>query len=322
MDRPGVALRAASALWGAIAARTVARPLEVPLGQRVIAVGSAVLGGAGKTPVATALARELSIAGARCALVSHAYRASPARAREVMTSDQPSIVGDDALASARELEGAGVPVIVAPTRSAALRYAKERGADVVVIDGLIQASPRRVSDAVLVLDERSPWGSRRCPPVGDLRAPIDALLAAVDRTVVVADEADLADAPSALAPRASIRLASSINGAVASDGSRHELGAIRLRIAGLLLGIAHPERVVRALARRGIEPRVVVSLADHASFRGALEELSASVDVWLTTARCATKLPAHHRGAPILALEHRVDVRPLVRALLARPRPG
>src|SRR5262245_28436429 len=84
--------RAASRVWEAWRARAVARPLRFPDGARVIGVGGAVLGGAGKTPVAVALARAFAEHGDRPALVGHAYRARPERARIVQPDDRVEVV--------------------------------------------------------------------------------------------------------------------------------------------------------------------------------------------------------------------------------------
>jgi tetraacyldisaccharide 4'-kinase len=341
-DRPGYIGRAAAALFGAFAARGIARPIKLPKGLRVIGVGSAVLGGAGKTPLAAALALELAKTGARVSLVGHAYRAAPGLAREVRLSDSPEVVGDDALLSARLLEGSGVSVIVAEGREAALERARSLGADIAIADGLLQASPVRVADSILVLDAGAPWGSGRCPPLGDLRAPEEALLAASDLAVLLVDAASAgplppssarspADPPSPRAredqrpaPSSAIPLESSIEGAIDAAGRRHDLSALRPLRAGLLLAIAHPERVLRSLARRGITPCAVVTLADHASFAALLRRppqgaaFDVDVDVWLTTSRCATKLPVALGAAPVLALDHRIDASPLASALLSR----
>ena len=97
------AARAAAALWGALSARGLARPLALPPGVQVVGVGSAVLGGAGKTPLSIALARSLAGRGARVGLLGHAYRARPGRARVVQATDHLAEVGDDALTCARDL---------------------------------------------------------------------------------------------------------------------------------------------------------------------------------------------------------------------------
>lgn len=324
---PTLLRRAAASLWGAVASRGVRRPLVLPPGALTIGVGSAVLGGAGKTPIAVALARELARIGARVALVSHAYRASPRRAREVWPSDPPGEVGDDALASARLLAEDGVPVFVAPARQAAVDRARAWGAEVLILDGLLQAAPERLTDSILVLDALSPWGSGQCPPLGDLRAPREALLASSDHVLLVRALATAGSlSPAASGPPGAIEVTSAIHGAKDASGRHWDLASLRQLRAGLLVAVARPDRILRALALCGVEPTAVIALADHAAPTRA--ELAAAIvvarqggacteppDAWLTTARCATKLPPNMDGAPVLALDHRIDVAPLLHGL-------
>ncbi len=270
-----------------------------PAGLRVVGIGGATLGGAGKTPVAIAVARALA-ASVRVVLVAHAYLASPGRARRVDVNDEPGVVGDDALAAARALAGSGVDVVVAPTREAALRFASNR--DVAIVDGLLQASPRQVDHAVLVLDGDSPWGSGFCPPAGDLRAPRAALLAAADHVVSVGGASGV---------EGSIALGSAVESAVSRAEGEVRLAELRSRDLGVVLAVAHPERVLRSLAAAGVRARVVVRLADHARLDAA-KLARHRVDAWLTTERCATKLPDAIGLAPVFALRHVVDVAALV----------
>jgi tetraacyldisaccharide 4'-kinase len=305
---PGSLAGAASRAWAAWSARSLARPLRLPEEARVIGIGGAVLGGAGKTPVAIAIARALAERGERPALVSHAYRARPSRALVVQPHDRASLVGDDALASARALAGTSAAVIVAPRRQDALDHAAALGHRTIVIDGLLQASPRRLAASVLVLDARAPWGSGACPPAGDLRAPPSALLAAADLVAAVGDP------PSPSLPAAAIRVPSSLAGALSASDARTSIADLARARTGLLLAVAHPERVVTALAGAGVHPLVTLCLGDHdVPSRRVLDRASLEpVDLWLTTARCATKLPAELGRAPVLALDHRVDVAALV----------
>jgi len=169
--------------WGRVAARGVVRTLRLPEGARVFAVGGATLGGSGKTPLAIALAlRE------RAAIVGHAYRASPGRARWVSPDDDVAIVGDEALACARIIAraGGGARVAVAPTRQEAIDFAA-RDVHTLVLDGVAQTAPRRATCALLAVDAEEPWGAGAVPPLGDLRAPKDALFAASDATIAVRD---------------------------------------------------------------------------------------------------------------------------------------
>ena len=70
-----------SKAYEAVASTRLARPVTLPARVRVVGVGSAVLGGAGKTLVAIAYARRLAQAGMRVSFVGHGYGAHPREAR-------------------------------------------------------------------------------------------------------------------------------------------------------------------------------------------------------------------------------------------------
>jgi tetraacyldisaccharide 4'-kinase len=268
-------------------ARSVVRRLALPNHVRVVTVGGATLGGSGKTPLAIACAAHLA-AFDSVAFVGHAYRAAPRRPRVVRPEDDgvPE-VGDEALLAARALAPLRVPVVVAPRRRDALALAAQR-ARVLVVDGVAQTSPRRASLALLAVDAVEPWGrARAVPPAGDLRAPREALLAACDRIVAIGEGED-ADA----------RVVS--RGAW-QGGTLRSWGSLASARWGLLAALSRSDRVVSALARRGISLKSVVCVRDHGPFdRRALQACSratralgeARVDGWLVTPKCALHLPA------------------------------
>jgi tetraacyldisaccharide 4'-kinase len=256
--------RAFEAAWVRAAKRRLVKPLAWREGARVVAIGGATLGGSGKTPLAIACVRALTESGARVALVGHAYRARASKrgaARVVTLADAVDEVGDEALACARALPG--VPVVVAPTRQAALDLALTL-ADVAVLDGVHQTAPR-ASLALLAVDARAPWGSGACPPRGDLRASRDALVALADLVVPVAGISRGAFVEGQLVPWERIR---------------------GLRV-GLVTALARPGRVLAMLASHDVDPAVVRTFSDHG--RGRVPS-SAAVDLWLTTAKCRESL--------------------------------
>jgi tetraacyldisaccharide 4'-kinase len=218
-------------------AASVVRPLVLPTGLAVVAVGGATLGGSGKTPVAIAVAGELARRGCRVAFVAHGYRARPpVAAIRVARTDAVTAVGDEALLAARALEGLA-PVVVGRTRTAALALAVEL-ADVAVVDGLLQTSPRRVAYSLLALDRVRPWGSGRVVPFGDLRAAPGALRDSADESVVVGGP-DCATAFSLSAPL--------------PPGSR----------VGLVSSMARPVRFLEAALGAGVAGMFHVKRADH-----------------------------------------------------------
>lgn len=274
--------RAAAQVWGRVAARTVVRPLVVPPGVRVVTVGGGTLGGSGKTPLAIACARELESRGARVALVGHAYGAHPGRARRVAPDDPLAEVGDEALLAARSL-GAGVPVLVAPRRSLALVEAA-RWADVVVVDGVLQIAPERAALALLAVDACEPWGrAGSVPPCGDLRAPVQALLAAADVVVTVGEVGE---------PDARV-----VSRGAWLDERLIPWHEIRARRIGLVCALGRPDCVLRSLSLRGVAPAVVIRGPDHGEIPAS--SLRAHVELWLATAKCALHVPPCARVATL-----------------------
>jgi len=284
----GRVARATARVWGRWAARTVVRSIGIPAGLRVVAVGGGTLGGTGKTPLAIACARELAARGARVALVGHAYRARPGRARRVVPDDPLDEVGDEALLATRGL-GPTVPVVVAPSRSLAIAEAA-RWADVVVLDGVLQIAPEPAALALLAVDAIEPWGrARALPPCGDLRAPVEALLAAADAVVAIGESLAQADA----------RVVS--RGAWL-DGSLVPWSDMRSRRIGLVCALGRPDRVLRSLALHGIAPATVVRGPDHGPISPGW--MTADVDLWLATAKCALHAGRDARHARVATIEH------------------
>jgi tetraacyldisaccharide 4'-kinase len=277
----------------------------------VVTVGGATLGGSGKTPLAIACAAYLAGAGGRVALVGHAYRAAPGRARVVRPDDAVEDVGDEALLAARALEAAPgqACVVVAPSRGEAVALASRR-ADVLVLDGVLQIAPARASLALLAVDAEDPWGGApRVPPAGYLRAPVGALLDASDRVVAVGDGAG-ADARLVSRGAWSLELEPDARGPAllwpSGGGALHTWEALARARVGLLCALARPERILRALARRGVTVREVVRARDHGPFGDRdlvrARAAGAGLDLWLATPKCALHVPLHVRNAPGTAL--------------------
>src|SRR5205814_587304 len=120
----------------------------------------------------------------RVSVVASGYRARAGAPRRVSASDSARLVGDEALALSRELGASGVSVFSARSRTEALALANAARPNAILVDGLLQARPRRLGLSILVLDGRAPWGAERCPPAGDLRAHRARLLAAADVLLV------------------------------------------------------------------------------------------------------------------------------------------
>jgi tetraacyldisaccharide 4'-kinase len=305
-----------AALWAANAQPL--RRIQVPEGVRGVGVAGATLGGSCVTPTVLALARAVSVHGIPVGVVGHRYRGTVSDARSVVDGDAPEVIGDEARWLADELRAFGVPVFVGGDREKAIAAAARR-TRFLIVDGVLQTRPRSLDTALLVVDAIRPFGAERCPPAGDLRASVRRLLAAADVVLVVGQDAQSrARCIERISERMPSRNAPSLLdaegatlGAMTPSGERVGWEALSTSRAGLLLGIARPDRILRSLASHGVIPAAVRFLRDHSSaaeFRSSERFQSERVDLWLTTKKCAVKLGDTYCGAPLLSLEHRVEL--------------
>ncbi|HMJ16501.1 MAG TPA: tetraacyldisaccharide 4'-kinase [Polyangiaceae bacterium] len=303
------ATRSLSRIWAACA--DPVRPVFLPAGPRLIGVGGATLGGSGKTPVSAALASELRAAGLRVAVIASGYRVRERVARRVLPQDAASVLGDEAVALARQLTPLGVGVFVAKHRGSALELAARGEPDLIVLDGLLQARPQPLHVALLVLDSAAPWGAGHCPPAGDLRAERSRLYRAADVLLV---RREPGREPCSLRQSSSgpveLCWSDEITGARSADGEPSSIEDLRRLRVGLVLGLARPERVERELGRLGVFPALSLFYADHASLTPPRARLGKAprVEAWLTSAKCAAKLGKSFAGSPVLVLEQRVTL--------------
>jgi tetraacyldisaccharide 4'-kinase len=217
----------------------------------VLSIGNLTVGGTGKTPVAAWVAAELAAAGAKPAIVLRGY-------------------GDDEPLVHARLHPS-IPVVVMADRVAGAREARDRGADVVVLDDAFQhRRVRRNADWVLVSADRWPAGRPRLLPAGPWREPPRALrrasLAIVTRKAASRPRAD--EVRSALrrhAPDIPVAIAY-----LAPDGLRAADGMTTRSLQSL----------------RGTRVRLVAAIGDPAALRAQLEGEGALVDPWF--------FPDHH----------------------------
>ncbi len=183
--RPGIAsalLAPVASVYGRMAARRLAQPggrASVP----VICVGNPTLGGAGKTPLAVAIARVLLAGGQRPAFLTRGYGGSIKGPLRV----DPSIHGADDVGDEPLLLARVAPTIVARDRLAGARLAEQAGADVIVMDDGFQNPTLKKDFSLLVVDSRRGIGNGRVFPAGPLRAPLWPQLALAQALVVMGD---------------------------------------------------------------------------------------------------------------------------------------
>ncbi len=290
-----------SKVWARSA--VVARRVCLPEDARVVGVGGATLGGSYKTPLVLAIARKLASRGDRVAVVAHGYAVRASSARRVEATDDVRRVGDDALCLARDLGPWRVDVFVGGNRSATIALAA-KAAPLVLVDGLLQARPERLGLSILAMDAVAPWGAGNCPPAGDLRAEKDRLVRAADVIIAVSTQG-MSGKPLTL-PGA-LRVppvfpATTDLVARRRDRTLVSFSDLASRRVGLVVAVARPDRILCSLAAHGVRPIDVRLFPDHARPVGSRRRCG-SVDVWLTTPKCATKIGATFEASEIILLD-------------------
>jgi tetraacyldisaccharide 4'-kinase len=176
------ALGMAAVLYGAVIRarnRYYDRPGTVRrAGLPVISVGNLTVGGTGKTPVVSWIARRLLGEGLRPAVVSRGYRGSVGRGPLLVSDGRGPVCdaercGDEPYVLARTLPG--VAVVVGSDRVAGAEAARRAGAAIVVLDDAYQHRRLARDLDILLLDAGNPFGTGKLIPAGILREPLAGL---------------------------------------------------------------------------------------------------------------------------------------------------
>ncbi len=308
--------RAAVAARGLLYSAGLARRVRLP--RPVVSVGNIEAGGTGKTPLVRLLARLLSGAGLRPAVVSRGYLGAAAGPVNVV-SDGKSVLlsaaeaGDEPYLLARALPG--VPVLTGKRRAQPALAAIERfGAEVIVLDdGFQHLSLARDLDLVVVTGALA--DSPRLLPRGLLREPLSAL-ARASALVMTNPEGDaLAGLLAARFPALPRFKARHV-----PEGLRRLDGAEALaprELAGrrvvAFCGLGGPRRFRRTLEALGADVAGFHAFPDH--HRYAREELEAlrllagrQRALLVTTEKDAVRLPEGAAAAEVWALSVRLEV--------------
>jgi tetraacyldisaccharide 4'-kinase len=260
--------------------RVLTTPFEAAV--PVLCVGNLVAGGAGKTPVALALAERLIELGRNPHFLTRGYGGALAGPVQVDPARHKSgEVGDEAL-----LLAAVAPSWVAHDRPAGARAAAAAGAGILVMDDGLQNPSLRQDRAILVVDGGYGFGNGRVIPAGPLRETLAEGIARVQAAVVIGP--DLHGIGHLLDDRMPVlgaRLA-------AVDAE-----AWRGRRVIAFAGIGRPQKFFDTLTELGAELVGTQEFPDHhpygvADIRPLLEAASASGARLVTTAKDRVRLPA------------------------------
>jgi tetraacyldisaccharide 4'-kinase len=284
-----------AAAYGRVAGRRLARG-GVRAGVPVVCVGNPTLGGAGKTPLALALARLLMEAGERPVFLTRGYggrlngpvRVEPARHRAIEIGDEPLLLARLA------------PTIVATDRIKGAAAAVGAGAGVIVMDDGFQ-NPSLCKDlAILVIDGHHGVGNGRVFPAGPLRAP---LVPQLDRTHAVMTIGPVTGAGPIITLARARRLPV-FAGRLAPD--RPAIAALAGQKVLAFAGIGDARKFFATLEEAGIDAPVRRAFADHhryttAEARALLGEADRLGLIPLTTEKDAARLAGDALAATLAA---------------------
>ena len=258
-------LEPASLAYGAATVRRMRAEGE-RAGQPTICVGNFVVGGAGKTPAALALARMLIGDGRRVAFLSRGYGGAERIEPLLVDSNAhtAAIVGDEPLLLAKL-----APCWVGADRVRSARSAVEAGANVLILDDGLQ-NPTLVKDlAFAVVDGETGFGNGLCVPAGPLRAPVAAQAPFVRALIVLGGDDAAASRIASLAPGKPLIRASLEPDALAA-------APLIGREVVAFAGIARPEKFYATLRRVGAQIVMTRDFADHHPYTA--REVEALVD--------------------------------------------
>ena len=257
-------------------------------GVPVICVGNLVAGGAGKTPVAMALAAQLVARGRRPHLLTRGYGGRlPGPLRVDPARHDAAAVGDEAL-----LLAAVAPTWCARDRVAGAKAAVAAGADLLIMDDGLQSPWLHQDLALVVVDGAFGFGNRRLLPAGPLREPLTAGFARATAIVQLGDDEVGLDG---LLPPGMTRLHARL--CAAPDAPD-----LRDRRVVAFAGIGRPEKFFRSLAEAGALLLARHAFADHHRYRrrqvqALLAEAAARNALCVTTAKDRVRLPADLRSS-------------------------
>lgn len=249
-------------IWAWATARRLARGQPDDPGVPVVCVGNVTMGGAGKTPVARAVAERLAARGKSVHLLSRGYggrldgpvRVDPQRHTSADVGDEPLMLAKD------------FPVWVARDRASGARAAAGAGAQAIVMDDGHQNPSVSKTLSLVVVDGETrrnqwPFGDGRVFPAGPMREPLAAGLRRADAVLILLP-ADVPEPdPELMAALRGPTLLTAHLQPVATPPAGPQVG---------FAGVGKPWKVERALQAAGCDLKDFAPFPDHAVYDEAV----------------------------------------------------
>ena len=278
-----MALRRQLYAWGILKSTR----LPVP----VMVVGNLIVGGAGKTPLTRAVARQLRDAGWKPGIISRGYGRQIPGVRAVGVGDSPRYVGDEPLLYADD----GLPVFVGEKRVDAARalLVANPGVNVLIADDGLQHYALARDVEIVVFDRRG-IGNGALLPAGPLReSPARLNEPSVKAQVWQAGAVPAAACVASGVPAYRMTLEAGEIYAINNRHHRQPLSALAGKTVCAIAGIGHPERFFAMLRDHGLVVEEYPFPDHHVFKRGDLPTSSLPV---LMTEKDAVKCAEFSAG--------------------------
>ena len=137
----------------------------------VIAIGSAIIGGSGKTPSVIFVCEELKKMGYNPHIISRGYGGTSNEIIKVKSNMNYTLVGDEALMMSNYF-----PTWISKNKFQAFQKAKKDGANILVLDDALQSFNIYKNLSIYVYDAIQSFGNRQLVPSGPLRESIKTVI--------------------------------------------------------------------------------------------------------------------------------------------------
>jgi tetraacyldisaccharide 4'-kinase len=253
----------------------------------VLCIGNITMGGAGKTPVAIALAKILKAKGYKVHFLSRGYgKTLPGCVKVDAAVHSAAEVGDEPLLLS--LHGT---VWASADRVEAVKTAIEAGADIAIMDDGLQ-NPSLVKDgAFLVIDGSYGFGNNRLFPSGPLREELSSAVRKVQAAIVIGE--DQTGVKGLLYGKLPV---------IAGKVMPHIADELRNNNILAFAGLGNPGKFFDMLRAEGLEVVETVAFPDHYPYTAKdiarLQQRAAAHNaILVTTEKDAARLPPALRQA-------------------------
>ncbi|MEL6947436.1 MAG: tetraacyldisaccharide 4'-kinase [Pseudomonadota bacterium] len=304
--KPGIAAVALAPfgwVYGAVSSRRMAAKAGYVSDLPVFCIGNFLVGGAGKTPTALAVADMARTMGLKPAFLSRGYGGSVSSPTQVdLEKHNARDVGDEPLLLAKR-----APTVVSPNRAEGAKLLEEQGVNFIIMDDGFQNPALHKDFSLVVVDARRTLGNGFTIPAGPMRAPLRAQLPQASALLVIG----ASDKTGNIVRQAARRAKPTLSARLVVQNAAVWKGRRVLAFAG----IADPQKFYESARSMEVELVATRAFPDHGLYTADdCEQLMQQADAdnltLITTAKDAARLRNMGKAQEqLLERSHVVDVK-------------